>query len=483
MKKRSIFLSALLLLAMTGCGTDAPVQPAAEQQIATETAAQTDAETEAQTTEAQTGTSAADTETQNTAKTAAPETAKTTAAAAPEETAAPETKSDEPEIEQQEIAGREYDDAFGAAQTAFSLNLTQNVFAKSPAGKNVLVSPYSVMQAIALTANGADGETLAQMEQTLGGLPIADLSEYLCGQRNALPDTEDAFCKVANSVWFRNNHDDFKISQPYLQKASNYFDAAAKSEPFDGGTVQKVNNWCSQHTDGMIPKIIDSFRPDDMMCIINAVCFEAKWASVYEKEPTDKTFTAWDGTEQNAKMMYSIESNYLKDENASGFIKYYRGGKYAFAALLPKEGMTPEKYLASLSADDLRAILNQENDTKVRAGLPQFSYDYGTDLTGTLSDMGMPLACSYAADFSLMTETKPQNPLYIGEVLHKTHIDVDTEGTKAAAVTAVKVRFTTSVLKPEEYKSVILDRPFVYMLVETEHMTPIFIGTLNQIPD
>ena len=215
------------------------------------------------------------------------------------------------------------------------------------------------------------------------------------------------------------------------------------------------------------------------MYLINAVCFDAKWAKLYEHEPVNVRFTSCTGEEQQSKMMFSEEGQYLSDDRAEGFIKPYRDG-YVFAALLPEQGLSAEDYLASLTDDRLHEILTGAEPCTVNAGLPQFSYDFDIEYSGILSDMGMPLAFAGDADFTEMAETA-SGVLYIGQVLHKTHIDVDTEGTKAAAVTTVEMRDNCEA-EPETPKQVTLDRPFVYFIADAETMTPVFAGVLNEIP-
>lgn len=379
----------------------------------------------------------------------------------------------------QTVAGAEADDKFLNAQTGFALRLLQETVT-SKNGENVLISPYSVMQALAMAATGADGNTLIEMEQTLGGLPYDTLNSYLYTQRTTMPDSEGSRLKTANSVWFRDDEQRIRVLPEFLQNAADYFAADAYSAPFDETTRSDINNWCSNQTDGMIPELIkDKIPAEAVMYLINAVCFDAKWARPYEDDPRPRDFTAWNGQTQEAQMMYSDEHYYLIDEHAAGFLKYYRDG-YAFIALLPEEGMSPETYLSGLTAASLRDVLVNTIPCDVQAGLPQFSYDFDIEYSGILKEMGMPSAFGGGADFSRMAQTATEK-LYISRVLHKTHIDVDTEGTKAAAITALEMTDGADEVT-EEPKYVILDRPFVYLIVETDTMLPVFAGVLNEIP-
>ena len=381
----------------------------------------------------------------------------------------------------QTVTGKPADEGFVLSQTAFALQLLQNTAAEKQ-DQNILVSPYSVMQALAMTANGAGGSTLPEMEQTLGNIPLDYLNDYLYTYRTGLPDTGNCKLRTANSVWIRDDEDRVQVKQDFLQKTKDYYSAAAFEAPFDDSTLQDINNWVSQNTDKMIPEVLDSILPEAVMYLVNAVVFDAKWSETYtEDNCADSTFTAVSGVGQTCKMMFSEEGRYLSDAHAKGFRKYYQGGSYAFCALLPEEGMTPQAYLETLSASDLHTTLTNSEACSVKAGLPKFSYDFDIELSTQLTAMGMESAFVPGADFTRMADTATGD-LFINRVLHKTHIDVDTEGTKAAAATVVEMADEACIEEPDEMKEVILNRPFVYAIVDTQTMIPVFTGILDEIP-
>ena len=377
-------------------------------------------------------------------------------------------------IKSEEVKGAEADDKFILGQTEFALSLLKNTAEDKT---NTLISPYSIMQALAMTANGADNETLAEMEKALGGLSIEKLNEYLYTWRTSQPDSKDCKLKTANSVWYRNDANLITVLPEFLQTNADYYNASAFSAPFDDSTVNDINTWVSQKTDKMIPKLLDNIDVNAVMYLINAVTFDAKWQSPYDEAVNGK-FTAFDGSVQKAEMMYSNENYYLEDENASGFLKYYKDGRYAFAALLPNEEISLSEYIDSLTPESLYNTLSNPQNVTVEAGLPKFSYDYDIELKDTLSKMGMPVAFTTDADFSKMAETNT-GFLNISKVLHKTHIDVFEEGTKAAAVTSTEMKAGCPMIE----KTVILNRPFVYCIVDTQTSLLVFIGTLTSIPN
>ena len=247
--------------------------------------------------------------------------------------------------------------------------------------------------------------------------------------------------------------------------------------------MAEVNGWVAKQTDDMITEVIQDLDEDARMLLINALCFDAKWASPYADYSVQQAdFTKADGSKQTVDMMYSSENDYYKGNGYTGFAKYYDGAGYKFVAILPDEGVSLDDFVASLDGEKLSSVLSRVVHTKVNAGLPKFSYDYSASLKARLQDMGMVNAFVSDtsrpdfADFSGMSE---DTPLFIGDVIHKTFIEVCEAGTRAAAVTVVEVMGATAIMEPP--KEVILDRPFLYMIVDCETELPIFIGTVNEI--
>ena len=354
------------------------------------------------------------------------------------------------------------------AMADFAVNLFQKTTVD---GENTLLSPLSVMSALAMTANGADGDTLAQMEAAMG-MDVSELTSALHNYRNSQTDQ----LKLANSIWF-NESSILTVKEEFLQTNANHFKADLFEAPMNDHTLKAINNWVDEKTDGMIPEILDEIPVDAMMYLVNALAFEAEWPEVYlETSIEEATFTREDGTEQAVELMHSSEYQYIEDELATGFIKPYKGGDYAFVALLPKEGVTVSEYVNSLTGEHLLEMLRNPADTKVFAAIPKFESEYSTDMAQVLKEMGMPDAFDVnKADFSRMGSCEAGN-LYIGRVLHKTAITVAEQGTKAGAATVVEM-MCGSALIPDP-KEVTLDRPFVYMLIDCRQNIPFFIGTM-----
>mgnify|MGYP000025068190 FL=1 len=345
---------------------------------------------------------------------------------------------------------------------------------------NTLISPLSVLYALAMTANGANGETLSQMEAALG-LPIDQLNEYLYAYMHALPVGDKYKLDVANSIWFKDTGT-FTPNQDFLQANANWYGAGIYKAPFNNDTLKEINAWVSKHTDGMIQNILNEIPPEAVMYLVNALAFDAEWQDIYmETQVRDGTFTTEEGTAQDAQFMYSKENLYLTDEEAAGFIKYYAGRKYAFAALLPEEGVHIKDYAASLTGEKLTALLSGAKRCHVNAAIPKFECAYSAEMSQILKTMGITDAFDGArADFSGIGSSTEGN-LYISRILHKAFIAVDEKGTKAGAATVVAVEATSALIDPVEIKTVYLDRPFLYMLIDCETNLPVFIGTVMDI--
>lgn len=361
------------------------------------------------------------------------------------------------------------------AATDFAVELLQST--DDGGGGNVLLSPVSVLSALAMTANGAAGETKTQMEAVLG-LPAEDWNAYLQAYADALPEDKEARCSLANSVWFRDDADRLTVEQSFLDVCADYYGADLFRAPFDDSTLKDLNAWVSDRTDGMIPSILSDIPDTAMVYLVNALAFDGRWESVYrENQIHEGTFTAEDGTGQSAQLMYSREDAFLEDGLATGFLKYYEGGTYTFAALLPNEGVSLADYIASLTGQGLRDTLTSAHPEAVEVAIPQFTAQYSTELSGILSELGMADAFDASrADFSAMGSS-PDGPLCLSRVLHKTFLALDAQGTRAGAATVVEVDAGDAA----PGRTVYLDRPFLYLLVDCETNLPLFIGAIRSL--
>ena len=374
------------------------------------------------------------------------------------------------------VSDRQIDETFVTSMANFSIALFQESIA---AEENALISPLSVMLALSMTSNGADGNTLAELEALLGGgIPLDVLNEYLYSYINGLSSTENAMLRIANSIWLRDD-ESLRVEPAFLQTNADFYRAQILSAAFDGQTVDEINAWVDKHTDGMIDRIIEEITDDHMLFLINAIAFDAEWARIYnESNIREGEFTNIHGSPQRVEFMHSTEFMFLDDGMATGFVKPYAGGAYSFVALLPNEGITVEAYIESLTGSGFLNILENTQFTEVHTSMPKFEFEYEISMIAALNELGVHDAFDTGADFSRMGTSSLGN-LFIDEVLHKTFISVDARGTRAGAATVVEIVPESAPM--EEPKMVRLNRPFVFAIVDNATNLPLFIGTVLMI--
>lgn len=367
----------------------------------------------------------------------------------------------------------------GVDKTTEIADFSLNIFKKIYEEDNTLISPLSIISAMSMTANGAKGQTLSQMEEAFG-TDTGSLNEYLYAYRTNLPTADKYKVSLANSIWFKDK-EGFTAEKDFLQTNKDYYDAEVYRAPFDDSTKDDINTWADKKTDGQIKKLLEE-RPseDAVMYLINALSFDAEWMNIYMDTSVRKgEFTAQDGDQKRVDFMHSTEHGYIEVPNAIGFSKPYADNKYSFVALLPDEGISMPEWIASTDGKTLMdAVGNQSND-EVYASMPKFAFEYSKELSDTLKELGMKDAFDADwADFSLLGHSDDGN-IYISRVIHKTKIVVDEKGTKAGAVTAVEMN--TGAAAPAEPKIIDLNRPFFFMIVDNEFHMPIFMGVLNDM--
>ena len=372
------------------------------------------------------------------------------------------------------------DDIYGAYAlpenyTDFAVKLFDNCF---DGEENTLVSPLSVALAFAMLAEGAEGETLAEIENTLGMKvsELRDLSYHYI--KESLSENP---LSTANSLWI-NSIDNFTVNDGFIESNENYHNAEIFEGKFDAEMVDEINKWVKDNTDDMIDKIIDNLDERAVMCLVNALLFDAKWESTYsENQVNNGDFVTEKVETESVEYMNGTEHYYLDDENCSGFVKYYEGRDYAFVALLPDEDVSVEEYVKTLNGEKLKSLLENTEETTVYTKIPKFDYKTDLSLNAVLRNMGMKKAFDEEqADFSKLGQMNNGN-IWIGEVLHSTKITVAEQGTKAGAATAITMFATGASIEQEEPKEVYLERPFVYILMDMENSLPVFIGTVMSV--
>ncbi len=375
------------------------------------------------------------------------------------------------------------DDEFVKQNAEFSVNMAKSAMAEAVEdGENVLISPESIMNALALVLDGANGETRAQLCKNLcGDMDVETFHKRLSEYNAYLMASQDVKIHLANSIWARKD-DRLTVNENYLQRMKDFYGAPLFVRDFNDQTVKDINRWVDKNTEHMIPTIIDSISDDTMMYLINALSFEGRWKKQYEDSQvkSGQTFTNIEGKKETVTMLESKESLYVEDEHATGVVKYYSGNQYAFMGILPNPGTTVKEYLEGMTGEDYIRLYQTRAHHDVMTKIPEFSYDYKTSLVSSMKAMGiLDVFDGEKADLSSLAQWKDGN-LYVGDVLHKTHIELDRNGTKAAAVTAV-IMDAASAMPEDKPKQVYLDRPFLYVIIDTESGLPLFIGAVNSV--
>lgn len=383
------------------------------------------------------------------------------------------------------VPEKQADEAFIQESMRFSLSLLQAVTQKEAQekGRPVLLSPLSVQYALAMTANGAKGQTLEEMCSVLAGdVSMADLNAYLHTMSERLQQkSEKSKVQLANSIWYKDTPS-LHVKQNFLQTNADYYGADAFKAPFDDSTLREINDWVSRQTDGLIDQVLDEIPELARLYLINTLLFDAEWQSPYtESDVRDGVFTSRNGEKREISFLHSIEGTYFDDGKALGFRKMY-ADRYSFVALLPNEGIDVYDYVSGLTPDGLLQMLRSGKSALVYASLPKFESGYDVNLEDLLCGLGMPTAFNSAdADFTDMA-TCDEGNLYIGRVLHKTFISVGEKGTKAGAATVVEM-LAEGAMPPEETVTIALNRPFVYLIMDNVTGLPLFIGVQTDITE
>ena len=346
--------------------------------------------------------------------------------------------------------------------------------------KNLFFSPASVTAALCLALEGASGTTHEAIADTLGlsdaaGQDCRLLVGALARTRNATGAEVD----VANSVWIRETFAP-SVNLTFLEALQTDFDAGAFVRPFDEETKDELNAWVSNATRGMIPTLLEELPDSLVMLLANAIYFDGRWAARFDANLTaPEDFRLPGGSTVQVPMMQNASAANVSLAYGDGFLAArlpYADGDHAMYILLPDENRTLEGVTANLTGEGWATLIaGMVPVPKVDLQLPKFSLDWGADLKPVLSNLGMEVAFDpRAADFTRIADVSPER-LYIGFVTHKAKLEVDEEGTRAAAVTGVGIHLTSVQPPPPEFH---VDRPFVLAIVDDKLGMPLFLGAV-----
>jgi serine protease inhibitor len=359
---------------------------------------------------------------------------------------------------------------------SFAFNLFNQVLSSKTEANNIMISPFSVSSALSMTLNGANGETYDQMLKALSleGKTLDEINNaYQKLMTDMVPVDERIVFDIANSVWVEKT---FSVKESFMQTLQTYYEAEAKSFDIEDPTSPDIiNAWIEDKTNDKIQDMISSLPDGTKMLLINAIYFNGKWREKFDKEKTsDRPFHLSSGTVKNVPTMSkkSVYSSFHQN-NATVVDLPYGQGNYTMVIAFPDEGYTPAQIASSLDAATWQEWETQLENVGVEKQLylPKFKYEYSKSIAKDLCTLGMPIAFSISADFSNISNTS----LQIFDVLHKTYIATDEEGTEAAAATAVIIGVSA-----EPPASVIdINRPFLYFIREIYTGTIVFMGIVE----
>lgn len=376
-------------------------------------------------------------------------------------------------------APQRLDPAFLRAVNEFALELTVQL-GRQDAGQNVFLSPANVAVALAMTANGARGETLQSMLSALN-LNTLDLetvnSNFAALQALLVRDEPGATIAIANALWARAG---VAFNADFLQRTQRFYDARIEALDFDQPDAPKtINEWVRRQTNDKIPAIVERIPEEIILLLMSAIYFNGKWETPFNPEFTqDRPFYLLNGTTKELPTMYrSDDFEYLKGDGFQAVRLPYAGGGVRMVIILPDADRTLAQLTEQLSIENWESWREQFSVKEGQLYLPRFTTRYDKQLNQALSAMGMTEAFDDGrANFSGMRPVPPA--LFISQVRHVAYVDVNEAGTEAAAVTSVEMGITSAM--PTETFLMQVDRPFFFAIEETSTGSILFTGLITE---
>ncbi len=373
--------------------------------------------------------------------------------------------------ESDELAA-EVDQSLVGANTDFGFNIFRELAAEDK-GENIFISPLSMLLALAMTYNGALGETGLAMGEALefSGLDLQELNSGFRDLTIAIENADsDIDMSIANSIWLR---DGFKPEEDFVERNKKYYSSEVEELDFSApDAVATINGWISDATRGKIEKMLSEIPADVIMYLINAIYFKGNWTHEFDESLTvDEDFNLLDGSSKKVSMMVQRRDfMYFEGDNFSSARLPYGQDKMAMYIILPDAGIGVDAVIESLDGDRWNKITGSFSEIEVNIHMPRFKMEYGIKLLNTaLSTLGMVVAFSPEADFSVIAPD-----IFISRVLHKAVIEVNEKGSEAAAATVVEM--VESAMPEVKTAEFIVDRPFFFVISDDRSGTVLFMG-------
>lgn len=380
--------------------------------------------------------------------------------------------------EREDIPLTRSEEEMTALGNKFAFNFFKTV-SSNEKKENLFISPLSASLALAMTTNGAANNSLKEMKATLGfeEYSLEEMNGYYKKLVDGLLAVDNTTqLGIANSVWA---HQGFPVEKDFIDVNKNMYNAEVRNlDFFSAGAVDIINGWCSDKTNQRIPKVIEEISGDARLFLINALYFKGIWKSRFDKANTRKgEFTTISGAKNNVDLMYQLcETPYTEGEGIQILELPYGNEAFSMVVLLPTEEYDVNHVMEQLTPENWDLWMKRLYTQTVDVKLPKFKLEYERKLNKDLMEMGMVEPFSpLSADFSKMS---PQQ-LYIAFVQQNTFVEVNEEGTEAAAVTVVGMENTAAPSEPQVIPFHV-NRPFVFVIKEKSTGAILFMGKMGR---
>ena len=360
------------------------------------------------------------------------------------------------------------------ASNQFGFRMLNGLVKDEAEGKNIFISPLSMELALSMTLNGAAGSTNTSMREAMqfSNLDMKEINQAFHSLMKELTSLDPkVITEIANSIWYRNS---FTVQQDFISVNRDYYHAVVEALDFDSPNAKNViNNWVADKTRNKIRSIVDEINPEHVMFLINAIYFKGAWKNEFDpRDTSEQPFQLYSGNTKMVPMMKQNDSFpvFFGDKYSAAELLYGRGN-FSMVILLPEMGRPVEEVIEEMDPEEWNALMEKLSPVQMELRLPKFRFAYEKTLNDLLSDMGMSVAFTDSADFSGIN---PDARLFISEVKHKTYVEVNEEGTEAAAATSVGVGVTS--MPP----SFTVNRPFLFAIREKYSNTILFIGCVRE---
>ena len=364
-----------------------------------------------------------------------------------------------------------------SANNQFSFQLFSEI-KKSQSNKNIFISPTSIAIALSMTYNGAQGKTKDAMAKTLNfeEMNLEEINQANKQLRILLDSLNpDIKLNISNSIWTKQG---IPVEQKFLEINQQFYQSQVSQIDFDNPQNSEIiNNWVKDNTQGKIEKIIQQLNPDTVMLLLNTIYFKADWQDKFEQYSTHEVpFYLLDGTQKQHPIMFKSNTySYYENENFQAINLPYGEGRVSMYVFLPREEVGLEKFAQTLNQENWKNWIKQFSYQVVRLGLPKFKNEYEITVNDVLKSLGMEIAFNQnEADFSGMRSTPPK--LYIDEIKHKTFVEVNEEGTEAAAVTSIGIATMSALITNID---MVVNRPFFFAIRDNDSESILFIGEIT----